>query len=71
MFEEEFDTLYEEDSDSPRYGIAASEVYRELRNQGFRGRAVEVNQYLDSGDVEAAEELTAELLEADNGGETE
>ena len=66
-FEEEFETLYQEDSDSPRYDIAAAEVYEGLRNQGFSSQAVEVSEYLSEGDVEAAEELTEDLLEEDGG----
>lgn len=61
--ENQFQTLYKEESDSPLYDIAASEVYRGLRNEGFSTEAIEVAEYLEEGDVEAAEELTEDLLE--------
>lgn len=65
--EKQFQALYDEDVGSPHYEIAASEVYDGLRNEGLSSEAVEVSEYLSDGDVEAAEELTGELLE--EGGE--
>lgn len=61
--DKQLQTLYDEEVDSPHYDIAASELYEGLRNEGFSTEAVEVSQYLEEGNVEAAEELTEELLE--------
>jgi Tfp pilus assembly protein FimV len=65
--DKQFSTLYEQEQDTPLYDIAASEVYEGLRNEGFSTEAVEVSEYLSEGDVEAAEELTEELLEEGDG----
>jgi len=61
--EKQFQTLYDEDIDSPLYDIAGSELYEGLRNEGFSTEAVQVSEYLSEGDVESAEELTEDLLE--------
>lgn len=65
--QKEFNKLYDEEPGSPVYKIAASNLTRGLRDRGVREEAVEVFDYLEDGDVEAAEELTEETLEQGGG----
>jgi len=65
--QKELNKLYDEEPGSPVYKIAASNLTRGLRDRGIRDEAVEIFDYLEEGDVEAAEELTEEVLEEQGG----
>lgn len=65
--EKQLNKLYDEEPGSPVYKIAASNLTRGLRDRGVRDEAVKIFDYLENGDVEAAEELTEEVLEEGGG----
>ena len=65
--DKQLNKLYDEEPGSPMYRIAASNLTRGLRDRGVRDEAVEIFDYLEDGDVEAAEELTEEVLEEGGG----
>jgi hypothetical protein len=65
--QKQLNKLYDEEPGSPTYKIAASNLTKGLRDRGVREEAVEVFDYLEDGDVEAAEELTEGVLEQGGG----